>query len=229
MGDMHGFIGLHNLGSEMWPEGVKLTKDDYLIILGDFGLVWSNDKNHDNWLSWLNNRPWTTLFIDGNHENFDLLATYPIEKWHGGKIQKISSSIFHLMRGQVFEIEGKTFFTFGGAASVDRCNRTPGISWWYQEIPNAEEINEALHNLSTHDNSVDYVLTHTCPSDMVRSACPPCTYFMKLEDPTTDILSEFEKILTFKHWYFGHFHTEKKINEKFTVMYESIRKLKEEV
>lgn len=37
------------------------------------------------WRSWLNDRPFTTLFVDGNHENFDLLNAYPVENWHGGK------------------------------------------------------------------------------------------------------------------------------------------------
>ena len=41
----------------------------------------------------------------------------------------ISDSICHLMRGQVFDIDGKTFFTFGGGNSIDKAWRTPGVSW----------------------------------------------------------------------------------------------------
>lgn len=80
------------------------------------------------WRSWLNDRPFTTLFVDGNHEIFDLLNAYPVENWHGGKIHRIAPSIIHLMRGQLFDIEGKSFFTMGGAESHDREFRTIGIS-----------------------------------------------------------------------------------------------------
>lgn len=55
----------------------------------------------------------------GNHENFDRLYQYPVEDWHSGKVHKIRESVLHLMRGQVFEIEEKKIFSFGGASSHD--------------------------------------------------------------------------------------------------------------
>ena len=72
--------------------------------------------------------PFSVLFVDGNHENFDLLNSYPVEIWKGGKVHRVKPNITHLMRGQVFEIEGKTIFTFGGATSIDRDFRTEGMS-----------------------------------------------------------------------------------------------------
>ena len=59
------------------------------------------------------------LLTDGNHENFDRLYAYPVEMWHGGKVHKIRPSVIHLMRGQIFELEEKKIFTFGGASSHD--------------------------------------------------------------------------------------------------------------
>jgi hypothetical protein len=47
------------------------------------------------------------------------LNAYPVEEWHGGKVHKIRPSVIHLMRGQVYELQGKKFFTFGGAQSHD--------------------------------------------------------------------------------------------------------------
>ena len=70
-------------------------------------------------MDWLDCKSFTTLFVDGNHENFDRLYEYPVEEWHGGKVHKIRPSVIHLMRGQIFEIEGKSIFTFGGASSHD--------------------------------------------------------------------------------------------------------------
>lgn len=73
--------------------------------------------------------------MDGNHENFDLINEYPVEEWCGGKVHIIrcdkegKPKIIHLMRGQVFEIEGKKIFTVGGAYSIDKYMRTPHRSW----------------------------------------------------------------------------------------------------
>lgn len=108
-----------------FPEGKELTKEDYVIILGDFGLVWNKDEESDNeayWLNWLDNKPWTTLFIDGNHENFDRLndyKKYPCEEWCGDLVQKIRPSVIHLCRGEIFDIDGYRFLAMGGAASYD--------------------------------------------------------------------------------------------------------------
>ena len=57
--------------------------------------------------------------VDGNHENFDRFNEFPVHHWHGGKIHYIRPHVIHLMRGQVFEIGGITFFTMGGASSHD--------------------------------------------------------------------------------------------------------------
>lgn len=108
-GDLHGEYDIHKLSSKRFPMGNNLTRDDYLIICGDFGLVWNNGNSEMYWRDWLNNKPWTTLFVDGNHENFPLLNRYPITKQWGGKVHQIEDNIYHLMRGQVFEINGKTF------------------------------------------------------------------------------------------------------------------------
>lgn len=99
-----------------------MTKEDYVIICGDFGGVWNKEvenKEEKHLLDWLEGKPFTTLFVDGNHENFDRLYSYPVELWHGGKVHKIRPSVIHLMRGQIYEIDGKSFFTFGGASSHD--------------------------------------------------------------------------------------------------------------
>ena len=116
-GDTHGdWMG--RLNSNAFPEGLELTKDDYVLVLGDFG-IWDNSNREKYNLDWLEKKPWTTLFVEGNHENYDILDSLPVSEWHGGKVHFIRPSVIHLMRGQVFSIEGKTFFSFGGASSHD--------------------------------------------------------------------------------------------------------------
>lgn len=64
-GDLHGSINISKLNSENFIEGKNLTKDDYVIVCGDFGLIWNNNGEDCWWRNWLNDKPWTTLFVDG--------------------------------------------------------------------------------------------------------------------------------------------------------------------
>ena len=111
-GDTHG--DFTRFKKEVFYEQAELTKEDCIIITGDFGGVWDSSANERYWLDWLEQKPFTTLFVSGNHENFDLLAEYPVEDWCGGTVQRIRPSVIHLMRGQVYSIQGKKFFTMGG-------------------------------------------------------------------------------------------------------------------
>ncbi len=103
-GDTHG--NFQRFAPEHFPEQAGMTKEDYMIICGDFGGVWDGGKKEERNLDWLEDLPFTTLFISGNHENFDLLRKYPTEEWNGGKIQRIRPHVIHLMRGQVFDLQG---------------------------------------------------------------------------------------------------------------------------
>ena len=95
-----------------------MTKDDYVIICGDFG-YWDDSGEQRYWRKWLTEKSFTLLWVDGNHENYDMLKRIPAVSWKGGKAQFITPSIIRLMRGQVYDIGGVRFFTFGGAASHD--------------------------------------------------------------------------------------------------------------
>ena len=119
-GDLHG--NPLRFQPQYFPEQAKMMKDDYMIVCSDFGCVWNGDKSDDPQLDRLETLPFTVLFIDGNHENFDALSEYPVEQWRGGKVRKIRPHVMHLMRGQAFELQGRTFFTMGGAQSHDIAN-----------------------------------------------------------------------------------------------------------
>ena len=192
-GDCHG--NFERFEPYIFPEQTKMTKDDYVIICGDFGGVWELDTEGEPWreqfagskhnarvkcenmqLDWLENRPFTTLFVDGNHENYDRLNVYPVEEWHGGHVHKIRPSVIHLMRGEVFGLCSRTFFAFGGASSHDIRGgilepavsdykeklieaykstapfRINHVSWWKEELASEEEMEEGRNNLAAHDN-----------------------------------------------------------------------------
>ena len=201
-----------------------LSKNDYMIVAGDFGGVWS-EKTLERDLKAFSELPFTVLWADGNHENFDLLERFPIVQWHGGRVHQIRPDIIHLMRGQIFELEGKSFFVFGGATSADRAWRTEGESWWRQELPSSQELDEGIRNLNAHENRVDYVITHSCSKRALMYLVSHGLGFRNCNCPEIGMLSCLEEnIRSFDHWYFGHFHVDMPLSERYTaVLHEIIR------
>lgn len=198
-GDMHGEQRLNDV-----IDFSKRNKDiTSLIILGDFGGIWKiNDLTIINELSKLTI---DILFIDGNHENFDLLNTYPIEDWNGGKVHKISHNIRHLIRGYVFNIEGNRYFAFGGAESKDKGKRWEHISWWEQEIASMEDIETAQHTLS-QNKVVDYVITHVGQMEIVQEMSRISPRFQVDKQSVT--VSQLLQNTKYYRWFFGHYHND---------------------
>lgn len=158
-GDTHGDIQRFKQGKLRW-----LGKKDTVVVLGDFGFVWDGSAAERKRLDWLRKRPYTVLFLDGSHENYDLLAQYPETELFGGRVQSLGGNVYHVCRGSVLELEGKTYLCFGGAESQDKDDREPGVNWWKQEMPSDEEYDTCRRNLEAVDYKVDYVLTHDAPS-----------------------------------------------------------------
>lgn len=217
-GDAHGEY--YDFMNRICGAGVK--KDDTVIVCGDFGFVW-NDGYHRYFLQLLKSEPFKFLFVDGNHEDFDLLYTYPVEQWNGGNIHKIADNIYHLMRGQVFEIEGMKFFTMGGAYSIDKAMRREGISWWSAELPVDEEYKTAGENLEKCNYSVDYVITHTIPQSAIhRLGRVPAVNDNELTGYFEWLYSEK---LKFKKWFAGHWHKNILINDNLQILLDEVQKI----
>jgi len=217
-GDTHIPIDIQKLTSENFPVQNSLRRSDYLIICGDFGGVWDNSKIREEYLEWLNGRNFTTLFVDGNHENFDALYDMPVAPWHGGKVHYVRDNIIHLMRGQIFDIDGKRLFTMGGGNSVDKAFRIIHESWWPQEMPSKYEYNTASDNLQKCNNKVDYIITHTAPSSVVSEN----NLNDHFEEELTGFFQRVMEHVSFEKWFFGHFHQDIILNEKFYLMYNKI-------
>ncbi len=243
-GDTHGGFK-YRFNTKNFPEQLEMTKDDYVIICGDFGGVWDigcESKNEKHWLDWFEERSFTLLFIDGNHENFDRLNGYPMKMWHGGKVHEVRPHVLHLMRGQVFEIDAKKIFTFGGASSHDITGgiletddpnfkekkkrleksyelfRINHLSWWEQELASEEEMQEGRNNLRVHDYTVDYIVTHCC-STSTQALLDGSLY---KSDRETDYLEFIKNYANYQKWFFGHYHDNRNISDKEILIYEQM-------
>ncbi len=234
-GDTHIPIDIAKLTSSNFSIGKQLTKDDYVIVLGDFGLIWNiqSDKHELYWTNWLNNKPWTTLFVDGNHENFERLHTLPVEKKFGGNVGKVSDSIYHLKRGEIYTINDKTFFVMGGATSIDKAVRTNHFTWWKEEVPSTTEMEYGLYNLdSCTDFSVNYILTHTAPTHCIEDILSTHKHGIfdispdKISDPTCKYFDRIDEYIVFDKWFFGHMHENWSSDDgKYNCLYEDIIEL----
>lgn len=231
-GDIHGVIDIGKLTPEHWPFGQSLHRCDYLLIVGDFGLLWSDPPSLEEryFLSWLDGQPWTTLFVDGNHENHDLLDSLPVTQWHGGNVHVVPGypHIIHLMRGQVFDMgRNGTWFTMGGARTRDASFRLAGDGWWPRELPSAEEYAEARANLDEAGWSVDYVITHECPRSRRRFAmydwyCPEFDPADELSIFLDEVDARVDKA-RLKRWYSGHYHADVTLgDEQHRMLFRSI-------
>ena len=241
-GDTHGTFDIEKVVRYFNEHEDEYTRDDYLIICGDVGICGFSAAYEANTRAVFRSLPVTTLFIDGNHENFEQLNSYAVEQWNGGKVHIIEDNMIHLMRGQIFELEGCRFFTMGGAKSHDiedgilepdapdferrlmMLQRKPRaryrinhISWWAQELPSDEEYDEARQSLDAVGWQVDYIITHCAPTSIALMGTRH-----NEADRLTDFLQEVQERAKYHYWLFGHYHDNKAIDEKHILLWEQI-------
>lgn len=243
-GDCHGDFRKFN--TKNFPLQKELDKEDYMIICGDFGGIWDiNAESFEEkyWLDWLNDKNYTTLFIDGNHENYDRLYAYEKNEWQGGWVHTIRPSVLHLMRGYIFDIADRSFFAMGGASSHDIAGgilnpkdinfkqkrkilndrnvqyRIKDISWWEQELPSDSEYLVAEDNLKKAGYEIDYIITHCCNTTTQYRFDSAEGYSA---DALTDYFETVMKKCKYKRWFFGHYHNDMTLPEKQTLLYDRI-------
>ena len=215
-GDTHALIDYDKIPAWLaWNSSV--TREDYLIVAGDFAGVMTRGEL-DSLLSLYADLPVTVLFVDGNHENFDLLDGFPEREAFGGRVGVLSENVLHLKRGELYEIEGKRIFTFGGGTSIDKYRREEGVSWWARELPTDAELQHAKKTLAGAGH-IDLIVTHSCPSRAL-SAMAPYLYSAKLEVfRDNEVLEEIASLADFDKWYFGHYHIDLALDSQFTAVY----------
>ena len=202
----------------------NLAEGDTLIICGDFGFIWNGSESERKLLAELGERPYNIYFLDGTHENFNMLEKFPVIENCGGRMQRISGNLCRLMRGEIYTIEGKSIFVMGGGESPDAGIRIAQEEYSVMEIPTSEQLLFGAENIASHGQTVDYIITHEPP------AKTKIFLNMKLnsELQLTILNRYFDKIAsgcTFKKWYFGSMHADKVVSSSQFSVFEKIREL----
>ncbi len=212
-GDLHGEIERFDE-----KEFKKLKKNDTLIVCGDFGFVWDGGAREEKLLKKLSKKKYNILFVEGCHDNLARLSQMPTEEWNGGKVHRIADNIFHLIRGNVFNIEGKSFFAFGGTRSSSIDIDTMAADWWELELPTPEEMQQGKAALDAVGGTVDFIITHDCAAKLKSLITMDKDSINHLNVYLEDIANSYK----FGRWFFGCHHMDKQVLQNVTGVYQQL-------
>lgn len=218
-GDKHGDIDpfLKN------PAYRKIKKNDTLLICGDFGFLWDESRKEMKNLKWLSRRKFKIAFVEGCHDNQQILSKYPLTNWNGGRARLISENIIHLINGEFYYIENKKVLAFGGGFSDNSGQLTQNDENLLQKISITSQVDTLIENIKKAEQSFDLIISHEAPSSIA-----PC-----LETSTfhcnciNNILEEIRTHAKFNKWFFGKYHIDKIIPPKYCAMFENVLSFKD--
>lgn len=215
-GDMHG--DLERLYDK---EFRKLKRGDVLIVCGDFGYIFDGSKLEKKVIDFFAKRKFVTAFVEGTHDNLSKINRCRTTVWKGGMVHRIKGNLLHLMRGQIFDIEGNTYFTFGGGESADKDMRVAAGNWWREEEATPAEMADGARVLDEAGCTVDYIITHEPPS-LVKSAMLLRRGGNDNVNKLNGYLEEIGRSCTYRHWYFGSLHEDRVITEHHTCVFKKL-------
>ena len=192
-----------------------IKKFDTLIVLGDFGFVWSGDKQQEKNLKKISRLPFKVLFIDGYNENFKALEQYPDTVYRGAQAKEICpGQVYYIKRGEVLETDDMKLLCFGGADDY--------IDDVFSDYPPSDADFERCNaNMQRHGWKVDYILTHSPSGNINRFLNMDSFTFGKLFDYLDTVADKAE----YKKWYFGFYHKDKYVSPKVQAVYTDVYKL----
>ena len=206
-GDTHGDIGIFSerrLG--------HLKKGDTLIITGDFGFIWDHSKSEMKNLKKLEKKKYDILFVEGAHENFELLKGYQEVPLHGGTARRIAENIYCLNRGELYSIEDKTVFALGGGLPPE-ADETEGAP----SMPTDEELEYAVVNIEEQHRRVDLIITHEAPAS-VKRLIDRNAYINDLNIFLDTVMHNTR----YQKWYFGSLQEDRPLSDQLICVFEEV-------
>jgi UDP-2,3-diacylglucosamine pyrophosphatase LpxH len=180
VGDVHGhWHALNNV--------IEKTQPEIIFQCGDFGYWPRNDYySFDK----LKNGNCKIYWCDGNHEDHEYLKKL--------ESNEVAPNVFYMKRGSYLTLNGKNILFMGGADSIDKHARTPGHTWFPDELITQRDIYELP------DIQVDIVISHTCPYEFAVEKHRG--RFMNTYDSSRDALHVILAKYRPSRWFFGHWH-----------------------
>ena len=233
VGDIHGYYNILTILN-------NYIKTDKIIQCGDFG-IWPGLYHK------VKVKPLDIpiYFCRGNHENHDVLDTFPefqisnlktsqriardylsnernINQTNIKKLLNIqfknADNIFFCDTGSILNINNTKILFIGGAYSIDKHLRLIGKSWWPQEILRNNEIDYLLNKIN---DNIDIIVSHTCPKFIFPFLNLDLYHYPsdKYKDPVSLFLNDIYDKFKPKQWFCGHMHLNKVIKYNDTVFH----------
>lgn len=226
-GDVHGNI--KGLLYRLDRMGIPHTPDQIIVLLGDVGVNYlQNTADYVN-KKRLQDSGRTYFCIHGNHEmRPESIASYQKQLGNFGMVyvEQEFPNLQFAKDGELYDLEGYKTLVLGGAYSVDKFYRLECGARWFADEQITPERRKAILEQITTFGQLDLVLSHTCP----YSWQPTDLFLNGLDQSTVDNsmekwLEEVEIHLNYRHWLFAHFHDDRKINSKVTMLFNTIKNI----
>lgn len=211
-GDMHGEL-------EVFSERKlgQIKKNDTLIVTGDFGFLWNDSKEEQKNLKKLGKKKYNILFVEGAHENLELIKQHEEVDFCGGKAYRIADNIYCLKRGDIYTVESRRIFALGGGLPPfeDQGEENP------PSMPDDDELNRAVENLQAHHREVDIIITHEAPASVKK--------LIDRRAAINDLNIFLDTVLhntRYGRWFFGSLHQDRAISENLICVFEDVYGIK---
>ena len=234
-GDTHSKV-IERFSFKHNPELRQLTKNDTMVITGDWGAIWDAmpSKQDKYILDWMNSQKYHFLIVLGNHENYDVIDTMPKSTWKNGEVlQRVDAgqtydNIHIVRKTSIFDIDGQHILCISGADSHDidnlldpcdeqydsqkrYCNKHDIFYRTIGETGWAEEsvdIQEAVKVIEPRENGFfDIIFTHDMPA-IGSSIFTVCGHRLAATEGE-QYLDVLRKTLNYDSWIHGHMHEDR--------------------
>ena len=172
----------------------NLTRSDFVIVLGNLGFQYKEA------MGYYKTMPYTILFLEGLYDDTRLLYSYETTTWVGGKVHRLCDNVYHLIRCNLFTLNGKTLFVVGGDVTCTSKKLQINSDYYSKEAPSKQELEDAVKLLLDCNYTVDYILT-TIPDSKTM------LLFESNQQPSdlSNWLYDLSNKAVFDRWYFGQY------------------------
>ena len=218
------------------------SKDDFIIIAGDAGF------EYENYVMGAAKRevrkfPGTWIVLRGNHDSrywnhendqgWEIIQHQGCDYLHQIKYP----NIWYLPdEGCIYRLENYNILFIPGAYSVDKWYRLRCNYPWnpYEQLSAGEKSNLNLLTVEWLDMGfdIDFVIGHTFPlkmepyyEDLFMDGLNQATVDKSMELWLNDMANLWEYHSNFKQYFGGHFHDDRVLTDKYTMLYHSVENL----
>ena len=228
-GDTHGgFATITRISNIQQNIPEYKPEETMIVILGDAGLNFWLNNTDKKYKKLLNSMNYHIYCVRGNHEQRpELIKNMVLVNDENVNnvvyMEEAFPNIRYFVDGKIYNLFGYKCLVVGGAYSIDKWYRLARAGYMHEEVETADpkkcgwfkdecltaaEMAAIMEKIK--GESVDFVLSHTCP----LSWEPTDLFLNGIDQSTVDKSMEvwFDELkdnIKWKYWLFGHYHADR--------------------